>query len=59
MSELTCTSCGSRFNCGADEGQCWCMSYPPVLSVEGESCLCPKCMGAKIANAKDQEPQGS
>ena len=46
----SCTRCGARFVCGANDSSkpCWCVSYPSVTpaSEAGASCLCPACLAA-------------
>ena len=49
-------SCGKKFVCAAETGDCWCMKLPAVVPVpkqtEGErrgACLCPDCLERAIA----------
>jgi uncharacterized protein len=47
-----CQRCGSEFSCGSggQNGGCWCMDFPPVLSPSGASgdCFCPECLAQVI-----------
>lgn len=42
--------CGAEFGCGMEAGQtaCWCAELPPVMPVNAEGCLCPKCLRAEV-----------
>jgi hypothetical protein len=42
---LACSRCGTEFECNPG-GACWCADETPRLPmpVEGEDCLCPKCL---------------
>lgn len=48
-----CPQCAASFTCTSDEQgtPCWCMAYPPVLSVPSRAaeCLCPTCLSLAIA----------
>ena len=53
MRRKTCELCGEEFQCGADEGDCWCGSVfvdPDRLrwlSTVASDCVCPKCLTAE------------
>ncbi|MGD9945747.1 MAG: cysteine-rich CWC family protein [Burkholderiaceae bacterium] len=34
--QQSCPRCGSRFDCGAARGDCWCAAEPPVTTAERE-----------------------
>lgn len=47
----TCSLCGCRFGCGAQDphGECWCAKLPHVMELKaGEDCYCPDCLKRKI-----------
>lgn len=50
FAETLCESCGARFSCGANVGECWCFTVvlnPQTLSnlrENYENCLCPGCL---------------
>jgi hypothetical protein len=46
----TCSACGDPLHCGARAGgtSCWCASWPPLKPVTGETCLCARCLTARI-----------
>ncbi|WP_082752931.1 DUF1289 domain-containing protein [Janthinobacterium sp. B9-8] len=54
----TCQRCNSVFSCGngGKQGSCWCMDFPPVLSVTSATgdCFCPTCLAAVIAERSHQ-----
>jgi len=43
-----CSRCDETFECGKDEPSCWCMAMDRVKPIEGETCLCMKCLEARI-----------
>ncbi len=54
---LVCARCGAEFGC-SPEGGCWCMDLPhdvalPRADEAAASCLCPDCLAALRAAAKD------
>ncbi len=56
LRRIRCDACGSEFDCGADAGVCWCMSMRPLPMTDqsdtaAADCLCPACLGARIAEA--------
>ncbi len=50
MKQKTCPNCTQKFQCGANEKQCWCINIslsPLTLAKLKESfvdCLCEKCL---------------
>jgi len=45
-----CPKCDSIFDCGEDEGFCWCVTYPPLKKEqisEYEDCFCKNCLKEK------------
>lgn len=51
----TCSICGERFGCGANDSSqsCWCEELPRVEIVTGMDCRCPKCLGG-IVNQQER-----
>ncbi len=42
-----CSQCKTTFSCFSEN--CWCSELPLVMPmIEGEDCLCPKCLKAVI-----------
>jgi hypothetical protein len=56
-----CSACGAPLHCGARAGAstCWCASWPAVTPVAGETCLCPRCLSARVAARQEREERGS
>jgi uncharacterized protein len=54
-----CQRCGTEFGCGngGQKGGCWCMDFPPVLSVTTATgdCFCPQCLGLVIAERSQMQ----
>ncbi len=52
---LRCAACGADFDCAADTGACWCMALRPLPMPEADAgdCLCPACLGERIAAAAE------
>jgi len=49
MTVKHCSQCQQRFGCGAGTGNCWCMSFPPIMSPTFEQdCFCPSCLDDAI-----------
>jgi|688.fasta_scaffold2319781_2 hypothetical protein len=47
MRQLKCQRCGKEFNCGSNDGKCWCfeISYVRFDTTEKYSdCLCKECL---------------
>jgi Cysteine-rich CWC len=61
--EKLCSSCGKAFGCGADAGECWCMSIrikPETLADISEKyadCLCPACLARQAAAGESALPE--
>tara|TARA_B110000858_G_C17511616_1_gene340694 strand:+ start:196 stop:540 length:345 start_codon:yes stop_codon:yes gene_type:complete len=54
MTAKHCSECHQAFSCGAGTGNCWCMSFPPIMSPTLEhDCFCPSCLGSAINNKID------
>ena len=54
MSIKHCSECNQSFDCQSGTGNCWCMSFPPIMSPTIEQdCLCPSCLGGAINNKID------
>ena len=54
----SCPQCGTVFTCevAAGQSQCWCFTLPRIISLDesdDKGCLCPACLGAKIAALRD------
>ena len=51
MTAKHCSQCQQQFGCGAGTGNCWCMSFPPIMAPTIEQdCFCPSCLGEAINN---------
>lgn len=54
MNPEKCAACGEPFECGKDEGQCWCFEIPvsdamlKELREKYDRCLCQACLLLKI-----------
>ena len=49
MRTKNCFKCEEQFDCGVGTGQCWCMSYPPIMVPNiKQDCLCSSCLGISI-----------
>ena len=56
MLNKTCSSCGSAFQCCAEQGgkACWCHAYPAIMPIDTASgCRCPSCLARAIAEHID------
>ncbi|AZN37455.1 DUF1289 domain-containing protein [Iodobacter ciconiae] len=56
MKSKQCQRCGAKFSCGSggQQGGCWCMDLPPVLSpasITGD-CFCPTCLNQQMTERK-------
>ena len=54
MQQISCSECGTKFNCGStDTHPCWCTSLPNmrVKFDLASTCLCPNCLTAGKAKA--------
>ena len=63
MNNTECFKCGEKFECGVDEIECWCMETESIQSlrtllIEGQTCLCKKCLEVRIAQYHAQEDDG-
>ena len=55
MTSKHCSECHQAFGCGSGTGNCWCMSFPPIMSPTTEQdCFCPSCLGVAINNKIDE-----
>ena len=55
--ETRCAQCGAAMIC-QPEGGCWCAELPHVpMPADGEGCLCPTCLRAKIESLRISEKQ--
>ena len=51
MTAKNCSKCNQSFGCGAGTGNCWCMSFPAIMSPTlDQDCFCPSCLGDAINN---------
>ncbi|MBN3847122.1 MULTISPECIES: cysteine-rich CWC family protein [Burkholderiaceae] len=55
-----CSRCGSAFDCGmhAQPFDCWCRELQPLPAERldpASRCLCPECLVAEIARARQGE----
>ena len=49
MTVKHCSQCQQQFGCGAGTGNCWCMSFPPIMSPTFEQdCFCQSCLDDAI-----------
>ena len=49
MTAKNCSQCNEPFGCGAGTGNCWCISFPPIMAPTAEEdCFCPSCLGEAI-----------
>ena len=59
LRRLACARCGTAFDCGSggSEAACWCMDEAyrlPMPEASGGDCLCPACLRAAAAAAKER-----